>query len=204
VLRLRSGDVVCVADGHGRWRSATFGPELTGLGETQQVEVQAPQVCIGAVVPKGERPEMLVQKLTELGVDRITLLRSERSVVRWSGDAVQRNLDRLRRVAREAAMQSRRPRLPVIDGVVSIAEFAVMAADEGATVALAEPGGGRISLEHPWVAVGPEGGWSPAEVADATAVVGLGTAILRVETAAMAVGTALCGLREGWIQSHLA
>ena len=58
-----------------------------------------------------------MQKLTELGVDRIVPFVAERSVVRWDADKADRNVERLRRVAREAAMQSRRTWLPeVADG----------------------------------------------------------------------------------------
>ena len=59
-------------------------------------------------IPKGDRLEWLVQKVTELGVDRLALLHAERSVVRWKPDRVQSQLVRLRRIADEACRQSRR------------------------------------------------------------------------------------------------
>ena len=69
---------------------------------------------------KGERPEWVVQKLTELGIDRIVPLFSERSVVRWSGARGQATVERLRRVAREAAAQCRRVWLPEVSDSVRL------------------------------------------------------------------------------------
>jgi len=63
-------------------------------------------------------------------------------------------------------------------------------------VALAEPGGGLLTLEHPTVLVGPEGGWSERELAEAPFHVELSDAVLRVETAAVAAGVMLARLRS--------
>ncbi len=73
---------------------------------------------IAVAIPKHDRPEWLVQKPTELGVDRIVFLHAERSVVRWDGDRAERHLARLAAVAVEALMQSRRVWLPEIVGPV--------------------------------------------------------------------------------------
>lgn len=202
VLRRRDGDTICLSDGQGRWRTAAFGAQLGALTDVREVPPPAPAICIGVVVPKGERPDLLVQKLTEVGVDRIVLLQSERSVVRWQGSEVARRLDRLRRIAREAAMQSRQLRLPVIDGVDTVGGFVDAGSSVGAGVALAEPGGAPLSLDHTWIAIGPEGGWSAGELASSDGRVGLGPSILRVETAAIATGAVLCGLRAGWVLDH--
>ena len=69
---------------------------------------------------KGERPEWVVQKLTELGIDRIVPLRTERSVVRWTGERGQATVERLRRVAREAAAQCRRVWLPEVGDTAAL------------------------------------------------------------------------------------
>lgn len=145
-------------------------------------------------VVKGQRPEWAVQKLTEIGVDRIVPLLSARSVVRWPTGEAGGHVARLRRVAREAAMQSRRVWLPVVGGVTP---FEAMAAEPGA--ALAHPGAGPPALDHPAVLVGPEGGWDDAELAAAPALVGLGPSVLRTETAALVAGALLCALRAGVI-----
>jgi 16S rRNA (uracil1498-N3)-methyltransferase len=155
-----------------------------------------PAVTIGFVPVKGERPEWVVQKLTEAGVDRIAVLRSQRAVVRWEGERGARSLERLGRVAREAGAQSRRPRLPEVVGVLDLAGLARLVAP--AALALAHPGGDPPSVTVPAMAIGPEGGWEISEILSGSyPVVGLGPGILRAETAAVAGGLLLCALRAG-------
>ena len=136
-----------------------------------------------------------MSKLTELGVDRILPVIAARSVVRWEPDRVGGHLERLRRVARESAMQSRRAWLPEVMDPETLAEL-VSRHDPG-TLALAEPGGDPPSLAHPTVLVGPEGGWTDEEVAMVACRIGLGDQILRVETAAITLGALLGALRSG-------
>ena len=192
VLRVRSGDLVTVSDGAGGWRRCRFGPALEPVGDVERVARPAPAVTVAFAVVKGERPEWAVQKLTEVGVDRIVPLMAARSVVRWPLGESSAQLARLRRVAREAAVQSRRVWLPVVD---SVAPSGAVAAEPGA--ALAHPGGRPPSLDRPTLLVGPEGGWDADEVASAPALVGLGPSVLRTETAAVVGGTLLCALRAG-------
>jgi 16S rRNA (uracil1498-N3)-methyltransferase len=150
-------------------------------------------VTVAFAVVKGSRPEWAVQKLTEIGVDRIVPLLAARSVVRWSAGSG--HVDRLRRVAREASMQSRRTWLPVVEDVATLR---AVAEEPGAV--LAHPGGGPPSLDHPVVLVGPEGGWDDDELTAAgTRLVGLGPHILRTETAAVVAGALLCALRAGTV-----
>ena len=156
----------------------------------------APAVTVAFAPTKGDRPEWVVQKLTELGVDRIVPLRTARSVVRWEGERGRRAVDKLTRVAREAAAQSRRTRLPEVGDVTTLDALASAA---GADLVLARPGGGPPTLGRTVVAVGPEGGWDPSEEARFGPGVGLGPTVLRAETAAVAAGTLLCGLRAGLI-----
>jgi 16S rRNA (uracil1498-N3)-methyltransferase len=196
VLRVRSGESVSVTDGRGGWRLCSLGPDGSLAPAGAVVEVPAPRIPITvAFTPvKGDRPEWAVQKLTELGVDRIVVLATERSVVRWDGDRAERQLQRLREVARQALMQSRQLWLPEVVGVVP---FATAAAWPG--VALAEPGGPPPGLDRPIVLVGPEGGWSPAESVTDVPRVGLGPAVLRAESAAVVAGVYLTGLRAGLV-----
>ena len=151
-----------------------------------------PQVTVAFALVKGSRPEWAVQKLTELGVDRIVPLVAARSVVRREEGSG--HFARLRRVAREAAVQSRRLWLPVVDDV---ARFELVAAGPGA--ALAHPGGRPPSLDHPLLLVGPEGGWDDAELDLGLPRVGLGPQVLRTETAAVVAGTLLCALRAATV-----
>lgn len=191
VLRLRPGQVVSVADGSGGWRPCTWRPDgsLEPSGDVVVEPAQAPAVTVGFALTKASKPEWVVQKLTELGVDRIVAFPAERSVVHWDAAAAGRHVERWRAVARQAAMQSRRARLPEVVGVVAFADLVT------GTTALAEPGGGPISLDHPTVLIGPEGGWSPAELACGLPHVDLGPTVLRAETAALAAATLLVALR---------
>jgi 16S rRNA (uracil1498-N3)-methyltransferase len=148
-------------------------------------------------VPKGERPELIVQKLTELGIDRIVPFTAARSVVRWDAERAARHIDRLRRVSREAAMQSHRMWLPIIDELRTFDEVAAL---PGA--ALAEAGGGPPTLGRPVVLIGPEGGWTGDEVGVGLPCVGLGRHVLRAETAAIAAAAALGLLRAGLVRSE--
>jgi 16S rRNA (uracil1498-N3)-methyltransferase len=182
-----------VSDGAGGWRRCRFGPALEPLTEVAREPRPEPWVTVAFAPVKGDRPEWAVQKLTELGVDRIVPLLAARSVVRWAPGGA--HLLRLRRVAREAAVQSRRTWLPVVDDIV---DFAAVAGEAGA--ALAHPGGRPPSLDRPTVLVGPEGGWDDTELAAGTSRVGLGPRILRTETAAVAAGTLLCALRAGIVE----
>ncbi|CAB4853669.1 unannotated protein [freshwater metagenome] len=142
-------------------------------------EPVVPAVTIAAAIPKGDRVEWMVQKLTEVGVGEIVLLHCARSAVRWEGERGQKQLAKLRKIAREAAMQSRRVWLPTVSGPV---EYAEMAAREGAVIA--EPDGPPFTGATV-VIVGPEGGFTPDELALAQATVSLSAQVLRVETAAV-------------------
>ena len=194
VLRLRSGAAVTATDGAGRWRSCRWSADgLAADGPVAVADRRPPPLTIGFAPVKGDRPEWVVQKLTELGVDRIVVLRAARSVVRWDGPREAVALDRLRRVAREAVMQSRGCWLPSVDGVVAPASVA------GA--ALADPAGSPVSLTRPVVLVGPEGGWTPEELTAAAATVSLGPLILRAETAAVTAGALLAALRDGLVNT---
>jgi 16S rRNA (uracil1498-N3)-methyltransferase len=195
VLRLRAGDAFTVADGEGHWRQCRFGTTVEPVGAVAVEPAPTPAITVAFALTKGERPEWTVQKLTELGVDRVVPFVADRSVVRWDAVKAERNVERLRRVAREAAMQSRRAFLPVVE---QLSEFAEVAAREGAT--LAAPGGMPPDLSRPVLLVGPEGGWSDAELTRAPATTGLGATVLRAETAALAGAALLAGLRAGLVE----
>jgi 16S rRNA (uracil1498-N3)-methyltransferase len=192
VLRVRPGDPLTVSDGAGAWRSCAMGTPLTVTGPIQTVASPQPRLTVAFALVKGARPELVVQKLTELGVDHIVPFTAARSVVRWDGDKSGRQLERLVKVAREASMQSRRCHLPVVDRLHSFGE---VAAFPGAC--LAERGGRPPSVTTSAVLVGPEGGWDDAERDAVADHVGFGPQVLRAETAALAVGAILAALRSG-------
>lgn len=191
VLRVGEGDIVSVTDGRGGWRlcravtGAVTGAVGGGVEAVGPVEVEglpAVPFTIGVAIPKMDRPEWIVQKLTEIGVDRIVLLHAERSVVRWDEARAAKHLAKLRRVAVEAVQQSRRVVVPELVGPVAAMAFLPDAL-------AAEPGEHPDHDEYPTgyhsVAIGPEGGWTDRELAAAAGKLSLGPNVLRVETAAL-------------------
>ncbi len=199
VRRLRPGERVVACDGAGRWVPCRVagGPRDRSVievdGEVRLSPRPRPPLTVAFAPAKGDRPEWVVQKLTELGVDRLVVVRTARTVVRWEGGRAARAAERLGRVAREAAAQSRRPWLPEVLGPLDLADLESAA---GGPVALARPGGAAPSLEHPALAVGPEGGWDPSEVDRFPDAVALGPTVLRAETAAVVAGALLSALRS--------
>ncbi|MEY2469893.1 MAG: rRNA (uracil1498-N3)-methyltransferase [Actinomycetota bacterium] len=200
VLRLRDGEAVTAADGVGKWRPCRFtGGALEATGDVVVTEKPAPTVTIAFALTKGDKPELVIQKLTELGVDRIVPLLAGHTVVRWDEAKAARNAERFRAVARSAAMQSRRAWLPQVDGVTTLGELAAAVTD----LALAHPGGLPLSPASTVVAVGPEGGWTDDELTAVDRHVDLGGTTLRAETAALSAGVLLTALRDGRVEARL-
>lgn len=199
VLRLRDGEVVTVSDGHGRWRPFRLvdGPEhLEPIGETVREVRPEPELGVVFALTKGDRPELVVQKLTELGIDHLWPVITERTVVRWDAPKALKQHERLTKVVREAAMQSRAVFLPQVHRTrQSLSEVVRTLGPEGA-VALAEPGGTPVSEEVRVVIIGPEGGFTAEERALVDAHVSLPGGILRAETAAIAAGVLLAEKRR--------
>ncbi len=153
-------------------------------------------VTLGVALPKGDRQKWLVEKVVELGVARLVPLETERGVAQ----PVENALERLRRGVVEACKQCGRNRL------MEIAEpnawQAFLKENETAACRLVAhprqgPGRWPAPSENAALAVGPEGGFTDAEVARAVAggwlTVDLGPRILRVETAALALAARVIG-----------
>jgi len=205
VRRLRTGEVVTAADGCGRWRryavQAAAGGELR-LAATAPVEHEPglrPRVAVAFCLTKGDKPEAVVTKLTELGVDRIAPVLSTRSVVRWDADRTEAAATRFSAAAKAAAEQSRRARLPDIEPVADLAAIAghraivlgaVDGADDPAAIVTAEAG-------EVLAVVGPEGGLTPREIDDLGPRwrVSVAPTVLRAETAAVALAALLTAAR---------
>jgi 16S rRNA (uracil1498-N3)-methyltransferase len=197
-LRLRPGDELLLSDDRGTVARGVLAREERGravvdVAETASVARPVPTVGVALVPPSADRLRWAVQKLTELGVDRIELLGSARAV-RWAEEAERRRAaERVRAVAREAAMQSRRAFLPDVEAAPSLGE--ILARPQ--TVAVLWEGGGSPlagilpdGADAITLVVGPEGGFTKEEV-DAVrrsnaVLASLGAAILRTETAAEA------------------
>lgn len=208
VRRLRAGEHVTVADGAGAWReyrvtgTARGRLDLGAVGSVRREPRLHPGLGVAFGVGKGSKPEHVVSGLTELGVDRIVPLVTARTVVRWDDDRAGAAVGRLRRIAREAAMQCRRSRVPEVEEPVDVAALrtpgVVVVGDPGGVPAaeVPEPEAGEWT-----VVVGAEGGLAPEEqsVLDArrgTVRLAVGPHVLRTETAAVAVAAALVGRRR--------
>ncbi|MCB1011421.1 MAG: 16S rRNA (uracil(1498)-N(3))-methyltransferase [Microthrixaceae bacterium] len=191
VLRLEKGAAVCAYDGAGSWSLGTLGdgPELEDPSPPQFTSAPSARLTVGFAALKGSRTELVVQKLTELGVDRIWILRTRRGVVRWDADRSERQVARLGRVASESCAQCRRLRIPDVQ-VMSFADAVAAGA------VLADAGGRPLRREDRTVLVGPEGGWDDEERMAAESVV-LGENVLRAETAAIVAGSSMAQLRLG-------
>ncbi len=208
VRRLRAGELLLVGDGRGGVldcvvRSAG-GDELTlEVTGRRTVPPPEPRLVVVQALAKGDRAELAVETMTELGVDEIVPWAATRSVVRWDGARGEKALERWRRTAREAAKQSRRPWIPAVARPASTADVAARLAGglvlhEDAAESLAAvplPAGPELV-----VVVGPEGGLTPDELdafgAAGARTVRMGAPVLRTSTAGPAALAAL-SLRLG-------
>jgi 16S rRNA (uracil1498-N3)-methyltransferase len=205
VRRLRVGEAVTASDGCGDWRLcniAEVGEGRLRLAMTEPVVHEprlSPRVVVAFAPAKGDQAGAVVHQLVELGVDAVMPITVHRSVVRWDGHRGEKARGRLTRVIREAAMQSRRARVPELLAPKPLEEIA-----DHPGLLVAGPGGASAdSLPGPhggeWlVVVGPEGGLDPGELAllDAGTRLGIGPYVLRAVTAPVAAAAALVGLRS--------
>lgn len=194
VLRLRDGDEIILLDGVGAsLRCRLEGDDCVVLERGAAGGEPTHMVKVWQALLKGDHLEPVIRHGTELGIRGFGLFVSERCVAREMSAG---RLERLRAVAREAAEQSERGIVPPVDEPISFAEAIKVAAP--GSVLLFERHEGRRLTEldpPPSVFIGPEGGFSPAEVAAAEqaglAIAGLGPRILRSETVAVAAAAAI-------------
>ncbi|WP_018752766.1 16S rRNA (uracil(1498)-N(3))-methyltransferase [Paenibacillus sanguinis] len=216
VMRSKPGDKFIVSDGSSR--------EV--LVEVKTIEPQAVtaeildalpssgepwlQVTVAQSLPKGDKMEIVIQKCTEIGASRFLPFLSARTVVQYDRKKEEKRLGRWQKIAKEAAEQAHRSKIPAVEGPVPWNEL--LAAFEGydlvclcyekehgsALREVLKPFVAELNTEqtcHIAVVVGPEGGFSEEEVQAAEAAgaksVGLGRRILRTETAAMAALTCI-------------
>jgi 16S rRNA (uracil1498-N3)-methyltransferase len=197
VLRLRDGQQVSVSDGLGAWRSCVLANgALIADGEVIEEPPPGQPLTVAVAIPKLDRPEWIVQKLTEIGIDQITFLSAERSVIQWNSERAARSVQKLQTVVREAAMQSRRVRLPVVNGQEDLLTF-LERSGPASGIAAADPSGVPLDLRANTILIGPEGGWTEREITQIGRTVTLGENILRVETAALVAATQMVALRHG-------
>lgn len=199
-LRIRSGEEITVSDGRGavvRASVTSVSPLKleADVSSRAHVEQPMPRVIVFPAMPKAGKLDGVIQKLTELGIDEIRPWFSERSVVRWDPRKAAARTIRLRTIAREAAMQSRRAWLPVVaePGPLEKLPEETLVLDESATAGLmaALP---AVAPKVIGIVIGPEGGLAPDEIdlliSAGARTASLGSPILRTETASV-VGPAL-------------
>ncbi|CAI9407289.1 16S rRNA (uracil(1498)-N(3))-methyltransferase [Nocardioides sp. T2.26MG-1] len=213
VRRLRVGEQVVLTDGAG---TAVQGPVASTGKRVFVVTVEwvrtddapAPAVVVVQAIPKGDRGELAVEVLTEVGVAEIVPWAASRSVAVWKGERATKSLARWRATAREAAKQARRWWFPEVSDLAATADVVELVAGADLAVVLHEEASlplasveitntGRIV-----VVVGPEGGLTPEEVEAFTAAgavpVRLGAEVLRTSTAGVAAVAALLSRTSRW------
>ena len=196
VLRLRSGESVSVSDGRGSWRICTYEMSAAlGIDDSVvHIETNLRPLTVAFSVTKNDKPDLVIQKLTELGIDHIVPIITERSIVRWDSDKGAKNQSRWQKIAREAAMQSRSVFLPTIHEVYpSIEKFVD---SYGPNIAVADPEGSALTEDVSTLVIGPEGGFTHQEMELMPNRVSLPGGILRAETAAVAAGVMLSHMRS--------
>lgn len=209
VLRLGVGDAVCLFDGRGASARATIvqlgkGSLRCALSEAPSHAVRGARVVLVQCVPKGGKLDDIVRMTTELGVAEIALAYSEHCVARAAESRREQKLERLERIAVEAARQSEQAYLPEIREPRPLAEVIARAPEHAHRVACVErsdtPFPLTLSADELWLVIGPEGGLSEGDRALLRGArfisIALGPTILRTETAAV-VGVALALERLG-------
>lgn len=197
--RLRVGERVQIGDGRGhlaRAEATSINADAVELVviDAWMVEREQPEVWLAQSLAKQGRDEQAVEQATEVGVDRVIPLGTERAVVKWEGAKKTSGHERWQRIVREATKQSLQPYLAPVDSLHSLTELLerpdiqLIALDHRADKSILDvpieplPGAPAIVL-----AVGPEGGWSDSEkeaiVAAGGGVAKLGDGVLRASSA---------------------
>ncbi|MFF4826302.1 16S rRNA (uracil(1498)-N(3))-methyltransferase [Streptomyces sp. NPDC001312] len=215
VKRLRPGEDVVLTDGRGRWIEgvvkAAEGKDrlvVSDLASLVEEPPESPRITVVQALPKGDRGELAVETMTEVGVDAIVPWAASRCITQWKGDRGLKALGKWRATAREAGKQSRRVRFPEVADAATTKQVAALLAEADFAAVLHESGEQRLAtVELPAqgdivLVVGPEGGVSPEELAQfqdagAKAYV-LGPTVLRTSTAGTAAAALLLGRTGRW------
>lgn len=208
VLRLRDGEAVVLFDGLGGEADATLVVEgrrvSARLGARRDTERESPlQVVLVQALAAGDKMDWVVQKAVELGVSAIQPVQAERSVLRLAGERADKRVAHWQQVAVAACEQCGRNRIPALRALQPVTHW--LAAHRDALNYVLAPGGAASFGEEAapqgtvHLLVGPEGGWSDAEMAAFDAAgcrrVRLGPRVLRTETAGLA---AIAALQARW------
>lgn len=198
VLRMRAGETLTLCDGEGVdyfcevESLSSDSVELRILDRSPSVTEPTVAVTLYQGLPKSEKMDLIVQKAVEIGVTRIVPVAMARSIVKLKADEGEKKQSRWQKIAAEAAGQSGRGRIPLVESPISFARAAQQMGD-GSAIAFYEGGGQPLSrlvntdTRELSVIVGPEGGFEPFEIAqlqeNGVHIATLGKRILRCETA---------------------
>ena len=213
VRRLRVGERLVLTDGAGVGvvgEVAATGKRTLDVTVTDVTvsDEPAPPVTVVQALPQGDRGELAVEVVTEIGAARIVPWAAARSVAVWKGERAERSLAKWRATAREAAKQARRTWHPEVAPLASTAQVASLVSGAALAVVLHEQGAAPLAdLTVPavgeiLVVVGPEGGLTDEEIATFEAAgavtVKLGDEVLRTSTAGVAAVAALLSRTPRW------
>ncbi|CAG7639485.1 Ribosomal RNA small subunit methyltransferase E [Paenibacillus solanacearum] len=211
VMRAKPGDAFIVSDGESREaivKVRTVGKDEVTADPVEWLAMEnepSVDVWIAQSLPKGDKMELVIQKGTEIGAARFLPFVSERTVVQLDGKKEGKRVERWQKIAKEAAEQAHRNKVPAVDSPLAWKALLQRASEadcawicyekESAQELRTEirralaPKEGDTARRTLLLIVGPEGGFTEQEVAAAEAAgcrsVGLGKRILRTETAAM-------------------
>jgi 16S rRNA (uracil1498-N3)-methyltransferase len=202
VKRMREGEVIHLCDGQGSRAVATVvkvhkhSLDLT-IDNFAFEDAPEPRFVVVQALAKGERAELAVEMLTEVGADAIIPWRAEHSIGKW--DSVDKGLEKWRRTSRESAKQSRRAWIPEISNLQTTEQVCDLMSQAQSVFVLHESADQALAAcaireqGTIMIVVGPEGGISPAELAAfanaGARVVHMGASVMRTSTAgAIAVG----------------
>ena len=192
VLRSKPNSLITATDGKGSWGVFNFsGNSLENVDEIRFEEERRHSLTIAISLTKSGKPDLAVQKLTEIGVDEIVLFPAEYSVPLWDRSKQLKNEKRLKRVTHSALEQSKGIWLPQVTFVSSFLDVAALPG-----VAMADVSGGQVTASCTCLAIGPEGGWSQSEYAVNLPKICLSDQVLRAETAAIVAGAMMASFRR--------
>jgi 16S rRNA (uracil1498-N3)-methyltransferase len=209
VRRLRAGEEIVLSDGEGLGVRGTVASvegkdALTAtVAERLSEPEPSPRITVVQALPKGDRGELAVETMTEVGVDEIVPWAASRCVTQWRGERGAKALAKWRATAREAGKQSRRLRLPRVGEPMTTPQVARLLAQARLGAVLHEEGAVPLPAAGSVVlVVGPEGGVAPQEI-EAFAAAGarpyrLGPTVLRTSTAGVAAAAALLTRTGRW------
>jgi 16S rRNA (uracil1498-N3)-methyltransferase len=208
VLRLRTGEKISVSNGRGKEFICTLSEinkkqVICKINEEFQNQTEAPiSITLFQGLPKAQKMDLIIQKCVEIGIYKIQPVITERVVIKVEGKDLSNKIERWRRIAEEAAKQSKRGIIPEIAEPISFSEAIEMLKDMNLSVVPYEKEDARglkevlkqgLNAKTIGILIGPEGGFDEGEIERCLNLnvkpVTLGPRILRTETAGFVAST---------------